>query len=92
LTALRFADDVLLMAQSASDIKKMLVHLREEASKYGLTMHLGKTKVLTTKELVKPMDVQVGADKVEVLDQNRSERYLGQKLCLGDPHEAALAN
>ena len=55
-------------------------------------MHLGETKVLTTKELVKPMDVQVGADKVEVLDQNRSERYLGQKLCLGDPHEAALAN
>ena len=92
LTNLRFADNVLLVAQSASDVKKMLSNLRDEAAKYGLIMHLGKTKVLTTVELQTPLHVMVGVDAVEVLDRNRSETYLGQKLCLGSPHDAAFAH
>ena len=47
LTNLRFADDILLIATSRSDIAKMVSHLKDEASKYGLKMHTGKTKVLT---------------------------------------------
>ena len=46
LTNLRFADDIRLYASSRPDVKKMLAHVREEAAKYGLKMHMGKTKVL----------------------------------------------
>ena len=47
LTNLRFADDVILVAQSRSDIAKMLHHLQASAAKFGLKILLGKTKVMT---------------------------------------------
>ena len=43
---LRFADDVLLVAQNKNDAAKMIAHLAEEALKYGLKLHLGKTRIL----------------------------------------------
>ena len=47
LTNLRFADDVILTAQSKEDITKMFFQFSEAAKKYGLDMHYGKTKVMT---------------------------------------------
>ena len=47
LTNLRFADDVLLVACSRTDVSKMITDLALEAAKYGLRLHMGKTKVLT---------------------------------------------
>ena len=44
---LRFADDLLLFATNRLDIGKMVQHLSTEALKFGLRLHLGKTKVLT---------------------------------------------
>ena len=77
------------MAQSAQDIKGVLVHLRDEAVKYGLIMHLGNTRILTTNSFVNPLHVKVGVDEVEVLDCYRSSTYLGQKICLGSWHDVA---
>ena len=51
-TNLRLADDVILVAQQRSDIRKMLIDLRQTASKYGLKIHMGKTKVMTWSALV----------------------------------------
>ena len=39
LLNLRFADDVLLVSQSKSDVFRMLCHLRSQASKYGLAIN-----------------------------------------------------
>ena len=47
LTNLRFADDVLLIAASRGDVGKMITDLSHEAVKYGLKLHMGKTKILT---------------------------------------------
>ena len=52
LTNLRFADDVILVAQQRADVRKMLQDLKETSSKYGLKIHLGKTKVMTWNALV----------------------------------------
>ena len=47
LTNLRFADDVLLIARNKSDVGKMTKDLKVEARVFGLSLHAGKTKVLT---------------------------------------------
>ena len=44
LSNLRFADDILLFANSSPDLTKMIAHLRDESAKYGLRMHLGKNE------------------------------------------------
>ena len=48
MTNLRFAEDVLLIAQSKNDICKMIANLREESKKYGLKLHMGKIKILAS--------------------------------------------
>ena len=50
MSHLCFADDVMLFAQNASDAVKMLTHFREEAAKYSLRLHIGKTKILLSHE------------------------------------------
>ena len=44
LSNLRFADDILLFANSSSDLTKMIAHLRDESARYGLRMHLGENE------------------------------------------------
>ena len=93
LTNLRFADDVVLFAQKRADIQKMVGHLRDAASKYGLEINFDKTKVLTWDDEASPHpSVQVGENEVDVLAERDSERYLGRKLSLDSPHEVELAN
>jgi len=89
LTNLRFADDVILVAQQRSDIRKMLLDLRQTATKYGLKIHMGKTKVMTWNALVNGSShVALGDDFVEILDECQAERYLGRSLCFADSQEA----
>ena len=38
LSNLRFADDILVFANSSPDLTKMIAHLRDEAAKYGFKM------------------------------------------------------
>jgi len=47
LNHLRFADDIVLMAESATDIEDMMRTLDCESSKIGLEMNASKTKILT---------------------------------------------
>ena len=92
LLNLRFADDVLLFSQSRADIVKMLCHLRAEASKYGLTLNLSKTKIMTTSMHNSIRSVDVGGDEVEILSHSDAERYLGKKVCVNNLHTAELSN
>jgi hypothetical protein len=93
LTNLRFADDVLLFAHSKHDIVKMIKHLRAESSRFGLSLHLGKTKILTNvPPAIRPAHLQVGESHIHVLRADESERYLGRKLSLDAYHESELSN
>ena len=46
ITNLRVADDAVRICKSLSEVEEMLTDLSQEAEKYGLEMHMGKTKVL----------------------------------------------
>ena len=91
LLSLRFADDVALVAQSQSDVTKMLGHLRLEALKYGLVMNMDKTKVLTTAG-AGAARVKLGDAYVNVLNPDQSEKYLGRKLNLQNQAQVELTN
>ena len=81
LTDLRFADDVLLVAQSKADIKKMIGHVIDGSRAYGLSLNFSKTKVLTWNHLWQACgEVLFDEGAVEVLGQNTAEKYLGRKL------------
>ena len=69
------------------------MHLGEEAARYGLKLHLGKTKILTNvSALTRPETVLAGEQSIAVLGPADAERYLGRKLTLDTYHEAELAN
>jgi len=92
LTNLRFADDVILFAQSKSDASKMLCHLRDHAARYGLRIHMGKTTILTNTDCGEGCSVTVGDTQVQIVPPGGSEKYLGRVLNLADFHGAELAN
>ena len=86
LTNLRFADDVLLTATSRTDLRKMIADLEREALTFGLKMHAGKTKILTTDSAHRQNPASCGGHDVEVLQENGSEKYLGRKFSVDDFH------
>lgn len=93
LMELRFADDVVLFAQTHGDIAKMLQHLSEAAASYGLKINFSKTKVWTRKIWAKGKEfVHIGDQAVSMLDEYATEKYLGRKLALDSLHETELQN
>ena len=93
LTNLRFADDVALFAQQRADIVKMLQHLSDRSATFGLEIHFDKTKILTWGPLADGLaSVPMGGRRVAVIAEEESERYLGRKLSLQNPHEVELDN
>jgi hypothetical protein len=93
LTNSRFADDVILVAQTKGDIRKMLNDFADRASHYGLKINFSKTKVLTWDCIASGCEsLRVGASSVQVPREDESERYLGRKLTFKDHYEVELAN
>ena len=91
MTNLRFADDVILAAQSLSDIRKMLNDLSVFAAAYGFEINFDKTKILTWNALAGAcQEIKVGDENVAVLDETASEKYLGRKLSFHDCHAVEL--
>ena len=64
LSNLRFADDVLLVAHSLADARKMTAHLADAAARYGLKLNWEKTKILAMTEKRLPSSVVVGGGSV----------------------------
>ena len=91
LTNLRFADDIMLVAQSRSDTTKMLRDLSEAAARKGLHMHFGKTKVLTTQQAGGEMQgIKLDDQIIQVMGLTDTERYLGRQLCVQNSTEAEI--
>ena len=48
ITNLRYADDTTLMAESEEELKSLLMKVKEESEKVGLTLHIQKTKIIAS--------------------------------------------
>ncbi|CAG4942460.1 unnamed protein product [Parnassius apollo] len=79
ITHLRFADDIVLMAESLEDLSTMLNDLNSASQRIGLKMNMDKTKIMFNVH-VTPMPVVVGSTMLEVVDEYV---YLGQIVRLG---------
>ena len=79
LTHLRFADDVVLMAETLEDLNTMLEDLRNPSQQVGLKMNLDKTKIMSNAH-VTPAPVNVGNVTLEVVDHYV---YLGHTIQFG---------
>jgi hypothetical protein len=92
LCNLRFADDVLLIAQSRRQLAGMIEDLILATRQVGLELHAGKTKILRNAfalDAGRKDYLEVQGQKIEyaeVVD------YLGRKVCLGDMHKAEIEN
>ena len=92
LTNLRFADDVLLLAQNQRHITQMLSDLQHHAAPFGLEIHPDKTKILTTSSRRVPQQVQVNDKNIEVLSQHSYAKYLGRKLSFHNYQSTEIDN
>ena len=90
LSNLRFADDVLLVASSRQHIQSMIQDLLEEASKVGLEMHTGKTKILTNTGAMGKL--QVNDHYLEILGEGSGTMYLGRLLSTDNVTKTELEN
>ncbi|KAI8420615.1 hypothetical protein MSG28_007859 [Choristoneura fumiferana] len=77
ITHLRFADDIVIMAESLEELNTMLSDLSIVSQQVGLKMNMDKTKIMSN---VTPVPVIVGSDVLEVVDHYV---YLGQVVQLG---------
>ena len=45
---LRYADDATLMAKSKEELESLLMKVKEESEKFGLTLNIQKTKIMAS--------------------------------------------
>ena len=45
---LRYADDIILMAESKEELKSLLMKVKEESEKVGLELNIQKTKIMAS--------------------------------------------
>ncbi|RVE40575.1 hypothetical protein evm_014776 [Chilo suppressalis] len=78
ISHLRFADDIVIMAETLQDLQKMLNDLADSSIRIGLRMNLDKTKVMFN-EHVLPEPIAIHGAVLEVVQKYV---YLGQTLQL----------
>ncbi|XP_063539716.1 uncharacterized protein LOC134748833 [Cydia strobilella] len=79
ITHLRFADDIVVMAETMEDLSAMLADLSRVSERVGLKMNMDKTKIMSNVHVV-PTPVLIGGSALEVVDDYV---YLGQTVQLG---------
>jgi exonuclease III len=79
ITHLRFADDIVIMAETMEDLSTMLDGLSGASQQVGLKMNMDKTKIMSNAHVV-PTPLKVGDSTLEIVD---SYIYLGQTIQLG---------
>lgn len=78
LNHLRFADDIVLIADRLDDVISMLRNLNEESRKVGLKINFPKTKIMTN--LVLGEGIYIDGIRVE---ETTSFKYLGHEISIG---------
>ncbi|GBP09530.1 Putative uncharacterized transposon-derived protein F52C9.6 [Eumeta japonica] len=79
LTHLRFADDIVLFAETLKNIQQMIYELANESEKTGLKLNPEKTKVMTNG---KKSTIRLGNNQIDYTDEYV---YLGQLITQEDP-------
>ena len=59
---LRYADDIILMAESKEELKSVLMRVKEESGKAGLKLNIQKTNIMTSGPVTL---CQIDGEKVE---------------------------
>ena len=93
LTNLRFADDLLLVATTRSQITTMIAGLKKAAASVGLQLHMGKTKILTNRfsgSVDSGEHCEIDGERIDVLGADETTMYLGRSLNLRHPQEAEM--
>ena len=49
---LRYADDIMLMAESEEELKRLLMKLKEESKEVGLKLNIQKTKIMASGPII----------------------------------------
>lgn len=70
----------------------MIGDVNKEASKFGLKMHAGKTKVLTNDATSRQYSVSCAGKDVQLLQKGESEKHLGRTLSIEEYHSTELDN
>ncbi|KAL0902204.1 hypothetical protein ABMA27_000129 [Loxostege sticticalis] len=68
ITHLRFADDIVVMAETLEDLGTMLDGLSRASQQVGLKMNMDKTKIMSNVR-VAPTPLKVGDSALEVVDE-----------------------
>ena len=71
---LRYADDTTLMAESEKELKSLLIKVKEESEKVGLTLNIQKTKIMASYPIT---SWQVDGETVETVTDFI---FLGSKI------------
>ena len=81
LNHLRFADDIVIFANSPEQLQQMLKEMNEASLKVGLSMNLKKTKVMHNEHVDGNFEIKIGINNIEVVDHYTCI-YLGQLITM----------
>ena len=65
---LRYSDDTTLMAESEEELKSLLMQVKEESEKVGLTLNIQKTKMMASGPIYLPWSDGTGCHDLSVLN------------------------
>ena len=74
INKLRYADDTTLMAESEEELKSLLMKVKEESKKVGLTLNIQKTKIMASGPITSR---EIDAETVETVSDFI---FLGSKI------------
>ena len=84
ISDLRFADDVLKVATSSRQLKRMIVDLQEVQKRKGSNFTQTKTKILTNQKTNKLNDIEIDGMHVEKRPPEDKVEYTGQMITFVD--------
>ena len=68
INSLRFADDIVLLADSVEDLQTLVTNIHTVSRKFGLTINKGKTEVQMITKESKPMSVYIDEVKLKQVE------------------------
>ena len=71
---LRYADDIILMAESEEELKSLLMKVKEESEKVGLKLNIEKTKIMASGPIT---SWEIDGETVEIVSDFI---FLGSKI------------
>lgn len=79
LNHLRFADDILLIADNITDLQEMITDLHQKSGEVGLKINIEKTKIMSSENIDNNNKIKLNNKVIEEVD---SYIYLGQRISL----------